>query len=91
MSTLLDVQQVLKGTDAPQPAEAKLAAAIKQAIQANTAVTIYDLHVLVDGGSVTLTGRCNSYHVKKQAQGVAMTVPGCVDLTNDIEVIDVTA
>lgn len=70
----------------PALAEAeRLAARIHQAVEEATARSVADLQVIVEGDSVTLRGRCPSFHIKQKAQHAAMRLtPGC--LHNDIVV-----
>lgn len=70
----------------PSLAEAEhLAAQIHQAVEEATARSVADLRVIVEGNSVTLRGRCPSFHIKQKAQHAAMRFnPGC--LLNEIVV-----
>ncbi|ASV73172.1 hypothetical protein THTE_0570 [Thermogutta terrifontis] len=71
---------------APSLAEAeRLAARIHQAVEEATARSVTDLRVIVEGDSVTLLGRCPSFHIKQKAQHAAMRLaPG--SLHNEIVV-----
>ena len=64
----------------------KLAASIERAVWRETCGRVRNLRVEVSRGGVTLTGRCNTYYTKQQAQHAAMAFPGGGALSNDIEV-----
>ena len=64
----------------------KLAASIERAVSRETGGRVRNLHVEVNRDGVLLTGRCNTYYAKQQAQHAAMRVPGGGQLTNQIEV-----
>jgi osmotically-inducible protein OsmY len=76
--------------DHPLPetlAEAEeLAASIEQAVWRETGGRVRNLRVEVTGSEVLLTGRCNTYYAKQQAQHAAMGVRWDGTLTNRIEV-----
>jgi osmotically-inducible protein OsmY len=88
--SVASVTSVDRDAEHPLPetlAEAeKLAASIEQAVWRETAGRVRNLRVQVDGEGVLLTGRCNTYYAKQQAQHAAMRVPCAGKLTNRIEV-----
>jgi hypothetical protein len=55
-------------------------------VQKRTHSRIQDLHVEMQQGSVVLTGRAGSYHVKQLAQHGILDVMPKVHLVNAIEV-----
>ena len=64
----------------------RLAASIERAVSRETGGRVRNLRVEVNRDGVLLTGRCNTYYAKQQAQHAAMRVPGGGQLTNQIEV-----
>jgi hypothetical protein len=64
----------------------KLAAEIERAVWRETGGRVRNLRVEIGEEGVLLTGRCDTYYAKQQAQHAAMRVPGGGELTNLIEV-----
>lgn len=65
----------------------RLAATIEQAVWRATGGGVKDLRVEVNRQGVLLTGHCNTYYTKQQAQHAAMRVPGGNPLINQIDVL----
>ena len=65
----------------------RLAASIEQAVWRATSGRVKDLRVEVNHDGILLTGHCNTYYAKQQAQHAAMRFPGDRSLINRIEVV----
>jgi len=59
---------------------------VERAVRVRTGQCVRDLRVAVDRREITLTGRCDSFHVKQLAQHAAMRVARGERLNNRIEV-----
>ena len=65
----------------------RLAASIEQAVWRETGGRVKNLRVEIRREGILLTGCCNTYYAKQQAQHAAMHVPGGNPLINQIEVV----
>jgi osmotically-inducible protein OsmY len=66
-------------------ADAKLEAAVLDALILNDALPIHGLDVDVDGGQVTLCGAVDSPSQRDAAERIAMLVPGVTEVRNRLK------
>jgi osmotically-inducible protein OsmY len=60
--------------------------AIRRAIRRNWSIDNSIIHVTVDGTTVTLTGKVDSWYQKEEAGRIAWNTPGIWHLNNELEV-----
>ena len=61
---------------------------VENALQADPTVGKYPITVAVQGSTVSLTGRVDSQNIKDAAEKIAYSVPGVLDVTNELVVGD---
>jgi osmotically-inducible protein OsmY len=66
--------------------DADVAKEIRQTLEQDPHVSVYDITVSVFGGKAYLRGEVDSVYMKQQAEEAAMRVPGVVDIRNALRV-----
>jgi len=59
---------------------------VNQALQSNATTARYPIDVAATGATVTLSGNVGNQDVKREAEQAARSVPGVVDVTNELTV-----
>jgi osmotically-inducible protein OsmY len=65
----------------------RLGQRVELALRATGYLPLRGVEVSIDGQRAILTGRVPSYYLKQIAQTAALSVPGVLDLRNDVQVI----
>jgi hypothetical protein len=65
----------------------EFASKIMQLVMQHTYAGVQSLHVWMEPNRVTLTGLCESYHIKQLAQQAILGMVGNREIVNDIAVI----